>query len=109
MKTGFRLVAKLGAAGDGYPHVLIDAYGWSVRFGPSRTEQKYYSNVPSLLNALIEHSIRRQLRECPVLKASREMLSQIQAALDRAEAQGLRLAGALAQVSPTRRLHTPHH
>ncbi len=99
MKNGWKEIARLGVSDDGYPHVLVDAHGWSLRLGPRKTEQKYYSNVPSLLRALVEHSIRRQLRECPTLASAREMQAQVQAALERADAQGQRLLAAMQESS----------
>ncbi len=62
MKTGWRLVAKLGTDGPHFPHVLADAHGWALRLGPNaHSEMKYFSSLPNLLAGLVEHSIRRRL------------------------------------------------
>jgi hypothetical protein len=103
MKNGWKEVARLGLSKDGYPHVLVDAYGWSLRLGPSRTEQKYFSNLPSLLRGLTEHWIRRRLRECPLLATVQAMNAEVRSALEKAEEFGRKLAGTLAQESSIRR------
>ena len=62
MSKGWREVARLGGAGGRYPHVLADAHGWCLRFGPNtRTDEKYYSSLPVLLQGLVEHTCRRRL------------------------------------------------
>ena len=90
MKKGWRLVAMLGAEGQHFPHVLVDAHGWCLRLGRERGEERYYSNLPSLLQGLIEQLARARLRQCPVLFSASAMLAEVRAALD--EAAGCRKA-----------------
>lgn len=99
MKNGWKEVARLGQSEPEYPHVLVDAYGWSIRLGSSRTEQKYFSNLPSLLRSLTEHWVRRRLRECPILLTVQTMYREVRSALENAEELGQRLAAMLAQES----------
>lgn len=62
MSAAFKLVARIGPAGDRYPHILVDAHGWALRLGPSyRQDEKYYSSLPSLFEGLVEHFLRRRL------------------------------------------------
>jgi hypothetical protein len=62
MSKGWQEVAKLGLAGARYPHVLVDAHGWCLRLGKnSRTDEKYYYSLPTLLQGIVEHSARRHL------------------------------------------------
>lgn len=64
MSKGWKEVARLGVAGSRYPHILVDAHGWCLRMGTRpRTDEKYYSNLPSLFQGLLEHSVRRRLME----------------------------------------------
>lgn len=67
MKTGFTLVARLGSAGDRYPHILVDAHNWALRLGPSyRRDEKYYSSLPSLFQGMADHLLRRGMSQTPV-------------------------------------------
>ena len=84
MKNGWNEVARLGTAEDGYPHVLVDAHGWCLRLGRARPDEKYYSGLPSLLQGLIEHVVRRHLRDCGTLNSATAMLAEVRAALDQA-------------------------
>lgn len=84
MKTGWKEVARLGTGGARYPHVLVDAHGWCLRLGRERGEERYYSNLPSLLQGLIEHLARARLRQCPVLMSASAMLAEVRAALEEA-------------------------
>ena len=60
--SGWSEVARLGESGDRYPHVLVDAHGWALRLGPNyRRDDKYFSSLPTLLEGLVEHSLRRRL------------------------------------------------
>ncbi len=62
MSKGWQLVARLGGAGNRYPHVLVDAHGWCLRFGPvPRDDDRFYSRIETLLEGLVEHWIRRRL------------------------------------------------
>ena len=78
-------VARLGTEGLGYPHVLVDAYGWCLRLGPTpRTDDRFYSRVTTLLEGLVEHLIRRRLTNGPTLHSAQSMLTEVQLALDEA-------------------------
>jgi hypothetical protein len=67
MKTGFTLVARLGSAGDRYPHILVDTHNWVLRLGPSyRRDERYYSSLPSLFEGMVEHFLRRRVSLAPV-------------------------------------------
>lgn len=81
MKTGWKEVARLGTEAAGYPHVLVDAHGWCLRLGRKRGEERYYSNLPSLLQGLIEQLTRTRLRHCPGLLSASAMLAEVRAAL----------------------------
>jgi hypothetical protein len=62
MAAAWTEVAQLGKSGARYPHLLVDPHGWCLRLGPKRSEDdKFYSNLPSLLGGLIEHFARRHL------------------------------------------------
>ena len=62
MSEAWREVARLGQTGERYPHVLADTHGWCLRLGPrDRTDNRYYSSYPNLLQGLIEHLMRRGL------------------------------------------------
>ncbi len=82
MNSGWHEVARLGLFPDGLPHVLVDAHGWCLRLGPG--EDRYYSALPTLLQGLIEHLLRRRLREAGPLLSVQAMLAHVQAALDQA-------------------------
>src|SRR5262245_35843331 len=84
MKTGWKEVARLGTEGPGYPHVLVDAHGWCLRLGRERGEERYYSNLPSLLQGLIEQLIRTRFRDCPALRSAEAMLAEVRAGLEEA-------------------------
>src|SRR5438128_2537916 len=84
MKTGWKEVARLGAEAPGYPHVLVDAHGWCLRLGRQRREDRYYSNLPSLLQGLIEQLARTRLCHCPALMSASAMLEEVRAALEEA-------------------------
>jgi len=62
MKRGFSLVARLGPPRGRYPHILVDAHCWVLRLGPNHhRDDKYYSSLPSLLEGMVEHVLRRRL------------------------------------------------
>lgn len=108
MKTGWKEVARLGTEGAGYPHVMVDAHGWCLRLGRERGEERYYSNLPSLLQGLIEQLARGRLRQCPVLMSASAMLAEVRAALAEA-ADGRKALLALAlQELPIRPMETPN-
>jgi hypothetical protein len=104
VKNGWNEVARLGTAEDGYPHVLVDAHGWCLRLGRTRSDEKFYSNLPSLLQGLIEHVIRRHLRDCGTLNSAESMLTEVRVALDQAARFQSTLAAATHQQSTIRLL-----
>lgn len=62
MKTGWRLVAKLGTEAQLFPHILADSHGWALRLGSNvHADMKYFSSFPNVLAGLVEHWIRRRL------------------------------------------------
>lgn len=103
MKTGWKEVARLGAEGARYPHILVDAHNWWLRLGRKRGEERYYSNLPSLLQGLIEQLARARLRQCPVLMSASAMLAEVRAALEEA-ANGRKALLALSLPVPVRAL-----
>jgi hypothetical protein len=98
MKTGWHPVAKLGMEAPHYPHVLVDAHGWCLRLGRERGEERYYSNLPSLLQGLIEHLTRTRFRRCPALRSAEAMLDEVRAALAEA-AEGRKTLVALPAIA----------
>lgn len=82
MKNGWYEVSRLGLFPGDYPHVLVDKHGWCLRLAAE--EEKYYSSMPTLLQGLIEHLLRRQLREAGPLLCAQAMLAEVQAALEEA-------------------------
>jgi hypothetical protein len=61
MSEAWREVARLGNKGERYPHILADSHGWCLRLGPrDREDDKYFSSLGSLLQALSEHLLRRK-------------------------------------------------
>jgi hypothetical protein len=82
MKNGWHEVARLGLFPGDYPHVLVDKHGWCLRLAAE--EEKYYSSMPTLLRGLIEHLLRRRLREAGPLLCAQAMLAEVRAALDEA-------------------------
>jgi len=66
MSGKFKLVARLGSAGERYPHLLVDAHGWVLRLGPHyRLDEKYYSSLPAALEGMAAHLLRRRLGQEP--------------------------------------------
>ncbi len=108
MKNGWKEVARLGTGGAGYPHVLVDAHGWCLRLGRERGEERYYSNLPSLLQGLIEQLARARLRQCPVLMSASAMLAEVRAALDEASDGRKSLLALPHRESPIRPLDAPN-
>src|SRR5581483_7138721 len=67
VKTGWKLVARLGMSGSGYPHLLVDRHGWCLRLGPNpKVDDKYYSRLLFLLEGLVEQGFRRDVLPLPV-------------------------------------------
>jgi len=69
MKSGWRLVAKLGQAAPHFPHILADPHGWVLRLGSNaHTDLKYYSSFANILEGLVEQLVRRRLgSDYPIL------------------------------------------
>jgi len=66
MSGKFKLVARLGSAGERYPHLLVDAHGWVLRLGPHyRLDEKYYSSLSAALEGMAAHLLRRRLGQEP--------------------------------------------
>ncbi len=96
MKIGWTEVARLGSEGPGYPHVLIDPHGWCLRLGPGvRSDDKYYSNLPSLLQGLVEHLIRRRLSGAGSIRGLEGFTEEVREAIRRAGELGSELVGRL--------------
>jgi hypothetical protein len=84
MSNGWKEVARLGSTGARYPHVLVDSHGWCLRLGPkSRSDEKYFSSLPSLLQGILEHSSRRHLTQVGSLDLP-GLVREVRAALDSA-------------------------
>jgi hypothetical protein len=107
MKTGWKEVARLGTEGTGYPHILVDAHGWCLRLGPScRGDDKYFSSLPSLIQGLSEHIVRRRLWTNPEVRGLEALGEEVRRALIRASdlAKGLaKAAGRESQPMPAKR------
>jgi len=104
MKNGWNEVARVGASGDGYPHVLVDAHGWCLRLGPDKRDEKYYSGLPPLLQGMVEQLTRRHLRDRGPLMSAAAMLTEVRTALDQAARCGTSLAVAMRNQSSIRPL-----
>jgi hypothetical protein len=82
VKTGWKLVARLGTFGPGYPHLLVDRHGWCLRLGPNpRVDDKYYSRLLFLLEGLVEHWTRREALTTPILAGIGELRALLLATL----------------------------
>jgi hypothetical protein len=82
MKTGWKLMARLGMSGPGYPHLLVDRHGWCLRLRPrSRTDEKYYSSLPPLLNGMVQQGVRRHLMAVGAPLDLQELCGQVRDAL----------------------------
>jgi hypothetical protein len=93
MRSAFRLVARLGPGPCGYPWILADARNWVLRLGPGRgDDDRFYSNLPSLIEGLTVHWLRRRLGPVDGLQL---LLREHRAALAEARDLGRRLAAAL--------------
>ena len=76
MSEAWREVARLGKRGEKYPHILVDSHGWCLRLGPrDREDEKYFSSLPTLLQGLSEHLLRRKDHEsAKVVAEMKELL-----------------------------------
>jgi hypothetical protein len=101
MRSPFREVARLGSGHAGYPWILADSRNWVLRLGPSRGEdEKYFSNLPSLLEGMTAHLLRRRLGQDGVLEGIQLLIQEHREGLAAARQLGLRLAAALGRSEP---------
>jgi hypothetical protein len=78
-------VARLGGTGVRYPHILVDAHGWCLRWGgKSRLDDKYYSSLPVLLHGLVEHGVRRRGMALSTALEIKELCREVKDALQTA-------------------------
>jgi hypothetical protein len=102
VKTGWKLVARLGTSGSGYPHLLVDRYGWCLRLGHNpRVDDKYYSRLLFLMEGLVEQALRRDLLPLPVAAGIGELRAILRESLRSAIELGTRLESIL-QETPIR-------
>jgi hypothetical protein len=91
MSESWREVARLGKKGEKYPHILVDSHGWCLRLGPSdREDEKFYSSLPTMLQGLLEHLLRRKDHESPkaVLEMKDLLIQNLKEARDLGEELG---------------------
>lgn len=82
MSKGWHLVARLGGTAAQYPHILVDARGWCLRLGPNhKNDEKYFSSLPALLHALVEHFVRRRLAGISTVLDLKNLASEVREAL----------------------------
>jgi hypothetical protein len=102
VKTGWKLVARLGMSGPGYPHLLVDRHGWCLRLGPNpKADDKYYSRLLFLLEGLIEQALRRDVLAMPAAAMSGELRAILKESLRSAIELGTRLEN-IVQETPIR-------
>jgi len=102
MKTGWKLVARLGTSGPCYPHLLVDRHGWCLRLGPDpRVDDKYYSRLLFLMEGLVEQALRRDVLPLPVAAGIGELRAILRESLRSAIELGTRLESIL-QETPVR-------
>lgn len=78
MAKGWRLVARLGGSKARYPHILVDAHGWCLRWGPvPRDDDKFYSRFETVLEGLVEHCIRRRLLQLGSVLEPQGLLEEV--------------------------------
>ena len=83
MKRGWNEVGRLGRKGSRFPHVLVGRHGWCLRLGPNaQGDDRYYSGVPSLLNGLIEHVVRRRMGEGSDVRALSDLVGEIRDSME---------------------------
>jgi len=108
VKTGWKLVARLGTSGPGYPHLLVDRHGWCLRLGANpRVDDKYYSRLLFLLEGLVEHLTRREALATPTLAGIGELRAILLETLRSTVEQGEHLEKVLKE-SPIRPLDSPN-
>lgn len=91
MRSAFRLVARLGPGPLGYPWILADARNWVLRLGRG-DDDRYYSNLPSLIEGMTTHWLRRHVGAVDGLQL---LLQEHRTAVAEARELGRRLAAAL--------------
>jgi len=102
VKTGWKLVARLGTSGPGYPHLLVDRHGWCPRLGPNpKVDDKYYSRLLFLLEGLIEQTLRRDVLAMPAATGIGELRANLKESLRSAIDLGERIEKVLKE-SPIR-------
>ena len=85
MKTGWRMVAKLGTKAPHFPHILSDAHGWAIRLGPNAyADMKHYSSFPNVLAGLVEHLVRRRLGAETSIVSIQGLIEEARKEFDRA-------------------------
>ena len=83
MKRGWSEVGRLGRSGSLFPHVLVSRSGWFLRMGPnSKEHDRYYSGLPSLLQGLIEHVVRRRMGETPEIGSIKDLVREFEESLE---------------------------
>ena len=104
MKTGWKLVARLGTSGPGYPHLLVDRHGWCLRLGPNpKVDDKFYSRLLFLLEGLIEQALRGDVLTMPAAAGVGELRAILRESLRSTIDLGERLEKSLKE-SPIRPL-----
>jgi hypothetical protein len=104
LKTGWKLVARLGMSGPGYPHLLVDRHGWCLRFGPNpRVDDKFYSRLLFLMEGLVEQGLRRAVLTIPAATEIGELRAILRESLRSTVDLGERLEKVLRE-SPIRPL-----
>jgi hypothetical protein len=102
VKTGWKLVARLGTSGPGYPHLLVDRHGWCLRLGPNpKVDDKYYSRLLFLMEGLVEQAMRRDVLVLPAAAGVGEVRAMLKESLRSAIDLGTRLESIL-QETPIR-------
>ena len=91
MRTAFRLVARLGPEPHGYPWILADGRNWVLRLRRG-DDDRFYSTLPSLIEGMTAHWLRRRLG--PV-NGLHQLLQDHRKAIAEAQELGRRLAAAL--------------
>jgi hypothetical protein len=107
VKTGWKLVARLGTSGPGYPHLLVDRHGWCLRLGANpRVDDRFYSRLLFLLEGLVEQGLRRDFLTLPEATGIGELCAILRESLRSTVDLGERLEKVLKE-SPVRPLGSP--
>ncbi len=101
MRSAFRTVARLGVEPGGYPWILADTRNWVLRLGPSRGEdEKYFSNLPSLLEGIVVHLLRRGLGQDGIIDGLQLLIQEYRIGMAEAHELGQRLEATLGRSEP---------